>query len=59
MVQEPVGVVKDVPLGDGVIAVMRLEFCQCPIGDVFAAVCAVFVIGVEWETLRTYRLTRV
>ena len=51
MMQESVVIVEDVPLGDGVVCVMRLKFCQCPIGDVFAAVCAVFVVSVERERL--------
>ena len=49
--QESVIIVEDVPLGDSVILVVRSEFGQCPIGDVFAAVRAVFVVGVKGETL--------
>ena len=51
MVQECVVIVEDVPLGDGIIAVMLSEFRQRPIGDVLTSVCAVFVVGVEGETL--------
>ena len=43
---------EDVPLGDGVVIVVGSEFCQCPIGDVLSSVRAVFVVGVEGETLR-------
>ena len=51
MVQESVIVVEDVPFGDGVIAVMISEFCQCPIGDVFLSVGAILIVGVKRETL--------
>ena len=44
---------EDVPLRDGVIAVVFSEFCQCPIGDVFLAVCAVLIVGVERKALKT------
>ena len=47
VMQESVVVVEDVPFGDGVVLVVGSELRQCPIGDVFAAVCAVFVVGVE------------
>ena len=49
MVQDAVGVVEDVPFADAVIAVVFLEICECPIGDVLLAVCAVLVVGVEGE----------
>ena len=51
MMQESVGIVEDVPFCDGVVVVMGTEVCQCPIGDVFTAVCAVLVVGVEGKTL--------
>ena len=51
VMQESVVVVEDVPFGDGVILVVRAELRQCPIGDVFAAVCAVLLVGVERERL--------
>ena len=51
MVQERVVIVEDVPLGDGVVAVVGSEFCQCPIGDVFLSVRAILVVGVEGEAL--------
>ena len=53
MVQNTVSIVKDVPFGEGIIAVVRSEFRQCPIGDVFLSVCAVLVVGIERKTLRT------
>ena len=51
MVQETVVIVEDVPLGDGVIAVMGSEFRQHPIGDVLLPVGAVLVVGVKGEGL--------
>ena len=53
VMQESVIVVEDVPFGDGVVVVMRSEFCQCPIGDVLTSVCAVLVVDVEGEALKT------
>ena len=52
VMQESVGIVEDVPFGEGVVLVVGSEVCQCPIGDVFTSVCAVFVVGVERKTLR-------
>ena len=49
VVQEAVGIVEDVPLGDGVIAVVVSEFRQRPIGYILLAVCAVLIVGVEVE----------
>ena len=53
MMQDAVVIVEDVPLGDGVVFVVRAELRQCPIGDVFAAICATFVVGVKREALGT------
>ena len=52
MVEQGVDVMEDVPLGDCVVAVVGAELCQCPIGDVFAAVPPVLIVGVEGEALR-------
>lgn len=49
MVEESIGVVEYIPLADGVVVVVVAEGIQCPIGDVFFAVAAVFVVGVEGE----------
>ena len=49
VVQQAVDVVEDVPLGDGVVAVVGAEAVQRPGGDVLAAVAAVLVVGVERE----------
>ena len=51
MVQDAVDVIEDVPLGDFLVAVVLAEVLQGPIGDVLAAVAAVFVVDVEGETL--------
>ena len=51
VMQKRVGIVKDVPLGEGVILVMGSELCQCPIGDVVASVCAIRIVDVEGEAL--------
>ena len=51
MVQHAVDVVEDVPLADGVVAVVVAELLQGPVGDVLAAVAAVFVVDVEGEAL--------
>ena len=52
VVEQGVGVVEDVALGDGFLAVVAPEFGEGPVGDVFAAVGAVFVVGMEREALR-------
>jgi hypothetical protein len=49
VVQDGVDVVEDVPLGDGGVVVVGAELNECPVGDVLAAVGAVFGIGVEGE----------
>ena len=51
VMQQAVDVVEDIPLGDGVVAVVGAEAVQRPGGDVFAAVAAVLVVGVEGEAL--------
>ena len=43
VVQDGVDVVEDVPLGDGGVVVVRAELFEGPVGDVLAAVGAVFV----------------
>ena len=53
MVQDTVGVVEDVPLADGIITVVFAECCECPIGDVLLTVCAILIVGIEGEALRT------
>ena len=52
MVQDAIRIVEDVPLGDGIVAVMHAEVLQRPIGNVFAAVSAIFIVDVEGEALR-------
>ena len=51
MVEQGVDVVEDVSFGDCLVLVVPSELPQRPIGDVFAAVCAVFVVGVERESI--------
>jgi hypothetical protein len=51
-VQDGVDVVEDVPLGDGGVVVAGAKLFERPVGDVLAAVGAVFGAGVEGETLR-------
>ena len=64
VVEQGVDVVEDVPFGDWRLGIRRLrlggalhlgvdgaELGQGPVGDVFAAVVAVFVVGVEGEAL--------
>ncbi len=51
MMQQGVDVMKDVPLRDRLIVVMRAEFFQRPVSNVLAAVRAVFVVGVEGKAL--------
>ena len=53
VMEEAVDVVEDVPLGDGVVAVVGAEAIEGPVGDVFAAVGAVLVVGVQGEALGT------
>ena len=52
VMQQAVDVVEDIPLGDGVVAVVGAEAVEGPVGDVFAAVAAVLVVGVEGEALK-------
>jgi hypothetical protein len=52
MMQHTVHVIEDVPFGDRVVPVVGAELSECPIGDVFAAVGAVFGLGVEGKALR-------
>src|SRR6266536_3367909 len=53
MVQDGVDVVEDVPLGDGGVVVVGAELFEGPGADVFAAVGAVFGVGVEGEALES------
>ena len=55
VMQQAVDVVEDIPLGDGVIAVVGAEAVQRPGGDVFAAVAAVLVVGVVGEALGLFK----
>ena len=59
VVQQAVDVVEDIPLGDGVVAVVGAEAVHRPVGDVFAAVAAVLVVGVEGEALESINWPRV
>ena len=49
VMQHRIDVMKDVPLGDGRIVIMRPELLQRPVGDVLATVAAVFGVGVEGD----------
>jgi hypothetical protein len=51
MVQDGIDIMEDVPLGDGRVAVMGPELFKRPVGDVLAAIAAVFCVGVEREAL--------
>src|SRR5208283_645775 len=51
MVQNPIDVMEDVPPGDVLVAVMPAKVLQRPVGDVFAPIRAVFVVGVERKAL--------
>ena len=53
--QQPVDVVEDIPLADLVVAVVGAEAVQRPAGDIFAAVAAVLVVGVEGEALGLFK----
>ena len=55
MVQEPVDVVEDVPLGDRVVAVVGAEAVQRPVSDVIAAIAAILVVSVEGEALGFFK----
>src|ERR1017187_6513547 len=47
MVQDGIDVVEDVPLGDVRVGVVVAELVQRPVGDVLAAMGAVFVVSVK------------
>ena len=49
--EDGVGGVEDVPLGDLVVGVVGTKFGERPVGDVLAAVGAVFGVAVEREEL--------
>ena len=51
VMEKAIDVVEDVPLGDGVVAVVGAEAVEGPVGDVLAAVGAVLGVGVEGEAL--------
>ena len=51
MVQQPVHVVEDVPLGDGIVPVLLAEGLQRPVRNVFPPIRAVFVVNIEGEAL--------
>jgi hypothetical protein len=55
MVEESVDVVEDIPLGDTFILIMGLELLNGLVSDVFLAVGAVFVIGVEGKALSFFK----
>lgn len=46
VVEQGIDVVENVPFGDAVVDVVRAELCQRPIGDVFAPVRTVLIVGV-------------
>jgi len=50
VVQDGVDVVEDVPLGDGWVGIVGAELFERPVGDVLAAVGAVFGVGVDPST---------
>ena len=52
MVEQTVDVVEDIPFADGWVAVVAAELVEGVVGDVLAAVAAVFVVCVEGEALR-------
>lgn len=58
MVEEGVDVVEDVRFSDWRLGIALLELGQRPVDDVFAAIAAVFGVGVEREALDTYAGTR-
>jgi hypothetical protein len=51
VMQYGVGVVEDVPFGDGFVFVVGAELLKRPVGDVLAAVSAVFRVSIEGEAL--------
>ena len=55
VMQQAVNVVEDIPLADGVVAVVGAEAVQRPGGDVFAAVAAVLVVGVVRGSIGSLR----
>ena len=59
MMQHAIDIIKDIPFADGRVVIAAAELLQCPVGDVFFAAAALFVIGVEREALKTvYRCYR-
>src|SRR6266704_4899575 len=59
MVQNGVDVMEDVPLGDRRVVVVGAESFERPVGDVLAAVRAVFGVSVEGEDLKGIARTQV
>jgi hypothetical protein len=52
VVQDGVDVMEDVPFGNRGIVVVGAELFEGPVGDVLAAVGAVFGVGVKGEALK-------
>src|ERR1700680_1371066 len=57
MMQDGVRVMEDIPLGDGRVCVADAKLFERPVGNVLAAVGAVFVVGVEGEALEAIART--
>jgi len=49
--QQPIGVVKDIPLGNLFIAIVLAKLRKRPVSDVLPAIRAVFVVGIEGKAL--------
>ena len=54
--QKPIGIVENVPFGDGIVAIVVSEFCQGPISDVLTTVCAVLIVGVEGKNIVLFQM---
>jgi hypothetical protein len=52
VMQHGVNTVEDVPPGDGALGIASAELLKDPVGDVLAAIDAVFRVGVEREPMR-------
>ena len=51
-VQQTVNIMENIPFANASILMMLTEVVQRPVGDILAAVLAVFSVGIEGEALR-------
>jgi len=51
VMEETINVVKDVPLGNGLVDVVLMKLSKCPVCDVLAAIFALLVLEIKRKAL--------